>query len=356
MKKLKIGQTGPLYFPIPPKKYGGVEKIIYWLCQELTKKGHRVFLFDSKDSKTKATLIPVIEKSLWLTESIEETPYFAYEMAVIAKKAKELKLDILHDHLGPWSLALYGQLDIPIIHTLHVPFKKKGRIWAYQKLNSKLVSISFAQRKPALNLNYVANIYNGIDVENYPFNPKPKDYFVWVGELSQRKGILEIIEIAKLTKIKLILIGRTPPPRQVNDYLFFKKYIAHRLNKGGVFYLGERTPKSLKKFYKNAIAFLFPLQWEEPFGLTMIEAMACGTPVIAFNRGSVPEVVVNKKTGYVVNPLENGKANYQGFIDAIKKIDKISRRDCRVWVEENFTAQKMVNEYEKLYYKILSKS
>ncbi len=356
MKKLRIGQTGPLYFPVPPRKYGGVEKIIYWLCEILAKKGHEVFLFDSKDSKTSAHLIPVIEKSLWRSKPKETSPYFAYEMALIAQKAKELKLDILHDHLGAWAFSLYGQLNIPIVHTLHVPFKGKDRIWAYQKLNSKIVSISLAQRKPAMNLNYAANIYNGIDVENYPFNAKPKDYFLWVGELSQRKGIMEAIEIAGMLKIKLVLAGRIPPPRQPEDHLFFKTYISKKLNKRNIIYAGEKNTEELKNYYKNAIAFLFPLQWEEPFGLTMIEAMACGTPVIAFKRGSVPEIVSDKKTGFVVPPRsKGGKTNYGGFVEAVKNIDKISRKECRKRVEENFTTNKMTDEYEKLYYKLISK-
>lgn len=355
MKKLRIGQISPLHLPVPPKKYGGTEKIIYWLCEGLSKKGHKVTLFAANDSKVSCNLCPIIEKSLWVSKIKEFNPYYAYEMAIIAKKTKELKLDILHDHLGPWSLSLYGQTDVPILHTLHVPFKNKDRIWAYQKLNSKLVSISFAQRKPAPDLNYVTNIYNGIDIENYPFEEKPKNYFVWVGELSSRKGIFEVIKIAEMTKIKLVLAGRIPPPRQPKDYAFFNKYIVHKLNKKNIIYVGEKTPNTLKKIYKNAIAFLYPLQWEEPFGLTMIESMACGTPVIAFKRGSIPEVIKDKKTGFIIKPFKRGETNYEDFIKAIDNIGEISRKECRKWVEENFTVRRMVNEYEKLYYKIIEK-
>lgn len=236
--------------------------------------------------------------SICRDEKGEKFLLYAIQMAFVAKKSRELKLDILHDHLGPWALTLYGQTKIPIIHTLHVPFKNKDRIWAYKKLNSKLVSISFSQRKPAPNLNYVANIYNGIDVASSPLNLKPKNYFCWVGELSPRKGIYEVIKIAKMTKINLFLAGRIPPPQQKKDYLFFKKYIEKELNKGKIKYLGELSEKGLKIVYKNAIAFLYPLQWEEPFGLTVIESMACGTPVIAFKRGSMLEVIKNKKTGF----------------------------------------------------------
>lgn len=354
MRKLRIGQISPINLPVPPKKYGGTEKIIYSLCEGLKKRGHNVFLFGSKDSKVSCNLEPVIKKSLWLMKAKDASPYYAYYMTYLAKRAKELNLDILHDHLGPWALTLYSQLNIPIIHTLHVPFRGKGRIWAYKKLNAKLVSISLTQRKPAPDLNYAANIYNGIDIKDYIFNAKPKDYYLWIGELSPRKGILEVIEIAKMAKIKLVLAGRIPPPQQAKDYKFFKKHIEKQLNKRNITYLGEETEKELIKLYKNASAFLFPLQWEEPFGLIMIEAMACGTPVIAFRRGAVPEIIKHKETGFVIKPwTKNKEVNYKDFIAAIKNIDGISREKCRKSVEENFTQEKMVSEYEKLYYEIL---
>lgn len=358
MRKLTIGQISPLNLPIPPKKYGGTEKIIYFLCEELKKRGHDVFLFGTEDSKVSCHLIPILKKGLWYSGPKDITPYYAYFMAEIGRKVKELKIDILHDHLGPWSLTLYGQISTPIIHTLHVPFTKerKERIWAYRKLKAKLVSISFAQRKPAPDLNYVANIYNGIDIENYPFNENPKDYYLWVGELSPRKGIYEVIKIAKMAKIKLIIAGRIPPSQQKEDCAFFKKYIEKKLNKKNIKYVGELSSKNLINFYKNAIAFLYPLQWEEPFGLTMAESMACGTPVIAFKRGSVPEVIKDGKTGFVVEPWDkNHKPNLKGFIRTIKKIDQIDRKECRKWVEENFTVEKMVDNYEKIFLKILKK-
>lgn len=358
MKKLRIGQIASLYYPIPAKEYGGVEKVIYNLCDGLTKKGHEVILFASGDSKTSARLYSVVDKGLWSLkkQQIEFISYYTYEMAVVARAAKKLKIDILHDHVGPYSLSLYGQTDIPIIHTIHTPIKKEERIWAYKKLNSKIVSLSDNQRKDAPRLNYVETVYNGIDVENYPFNPNPKDYFLWVGELSPRKGILEVIKIAKLAKIKLILAGKIPPAgRQSNDYLFFKKYIAKELNKGNIIYAGEKTKDGLKNLYKNAIAFLFPLQWEEPFGLVMVEAMACGTPVIAFRRGAVPEIVENGKTGFIVRPTDkSGAINIEGFIGVIDKIGKIDRRACRSAAEERFSIEKMIDGYEKVYSRALN--
>lgn len=356
MKKLRIGQIGPLNLPIPPKKYGGSEWIIHWLCEELTKRGHKIFLFAAQDSKTKAHLCPIIKKSLWVSKKRDHSPYYGYQMAVIAKKAKELKLDILHDHLGPITLALYGQVDVPIVHTLHIPFRGKDRPWGYEKLNAKLVSISDAQRKPAPKLNYVDTIYNGIDIKNFPFNQNPRNQFVWIGELSPRKGILEVIKIAKLAKIKLVIAGRIPPPSQKYDHLFFQKHIKRELNKKNIRYVGEVRRGTLSRYYRGARAFLYPLQWEEPFGLTIIESMATGTPVIAFRRGSMPEVVKHKKTGFIIPPFnKKGEANIKAFAEAIKDIDQIKREDCRKWVEENFTKEIMADRYEKLFYKLARK-
>jgi len=164
MKKLRIGQIAPLNVPIPPKKYGGTERIIDALCRGLTERGHEIFLFAPADAKTKGQIIPIIPKSIWTTDRIQEpTPYYSYEMAVIARETSRLKLNILHDHIGPFSLALYGCINtnVPIIHTLHVPLNKH-RAWAYRKLNAKLISISDNQRKDAPRLNYIATIYNGI--------------------------------------------------------------------------------------------------------------------------------------------------------------------------------------------------
>jgi len=368
MKKLRIGQIAPLNVPIPPKKYGGTERIIDALCRGLAKRGHKIFLFAAADAKTGGQLIPIVSKSLWTNKTKDAAPYYSYEMNVILRQTSRLKLDILHDHLGPISLALYGGINIPIVHTLHVPINK-DRAWAYKKLNSKLISISNNQRKDDPRLNYVATIYNGTDTNLFRFNPNPQDYLLYLGELVERKGVREAILIAKKLKLKLAIAGRIPQEtNQIKDYSFFGKYVKPELNHGQIEYAGEIASKKTPMFYGNAKVTLFPIRWEEPFGLVMTESMSCGTPVIAFARGSVPEIIKDGETGFIVNSSNDDirgnwiikKTGLAGMIEAINKIcgmpakDYLEmRKDCRKHIENNFTLERMIDEYEKVYEKIL---
>ena len=372
MKKLRIGQIAPLNVPIPPKKYGGTERIIDALCRGLSKRGHKIFLFAAADAKTGGEIIPVTPKSLWTKEIQETTPYYAYEMNVILQKLPRLKLDILHDHLGPFSLALYGGFNIPILHTLHVP-TNKDRAWTYRKLNSKLISISNNQRKDAPGLNYVATIYNGTDTNLFRFNPNPKDYLLFLGELVERKGVREAILVAKKLKLKLVIAGRVPlqTPSQMKDYSFFQKYVKPELNRGRIEYVGEVVSEKVSKLYGGAKATLFPIRWEEPFGLVMTESMSCGTPIIAFASGSVPEIIKDGETGFIINspPFDRRgnwiikKTGLEGLCEAVNKIYGMPkaeyqkmRENCRKHVENNFSIEKMVDGYEKVYYEILKKN
>lgn len=343
-RKLRIGQIAPINLPIPPAKYGGTERIVEALANGLPDLGHEVFLFASAGSKTKSKLIPVVEKSLWMKGVTHFTPYISYEMSLVIREARRLKLDILHDHVGPRSLAMYGAIDMPIVHTQHVPLNP-DRAWAYKKLNAKLVSISNNQRKDAPDLNYVATVYNGTDTGIFKFQEKHKDYFLFLGELSPRKGIMEAIQTAKTLRAHLVVAGRVPQIFQKEDYAFFKKYVAPELANSKITYVGEVDHHKAAKLYGGAKATLFPIKWEEPFGLVMIESMSCGTPVIAFHRGSVPEVIETGYNGFVVN-------NVSQMVAAAKKIDQISRFDCRQSVEKHFSNERMVENYEKLYYRL----
>jgi len=218
--------------------------------------------------------------------------------------------------------------------------------------NSNIVYISKKEKKNSpVKFRKEWVCYNGIDISKFKFNKKSKNCFIWIGRICKDKGIENVIKIAEKAKIKLLLAGQLQSSYQ--DY--FNKKIKPHLN-SQIKYIGELNQKQLSDFYGSATAFLYPLEWQEPFGLCIVESQACGTPVIAFNRGSVPEVIKHGKTGFVVPFLDKKKKiNIQGFVEAVKKIDEIKREDCRKWVEENFINKTMVNNYEEIYYKIINK-
>jgi glycosyltransferase involved in cell wall biosynthesis len=258
----------------------------------------------------------------------------------IYQMAKEF--DIIHIHPYRRAIQFAPLTKTPTVFTIHDPIKGLYKFMLEQtkkQPSTFLITLSNAQRKPLPTLNYTGTVYNGLDLKNYPFNPKPKDFFVFAGRFCQEKGVDLAISAAKAAKVKLKLAGGPDKGR------FFKEKIKPYLGRD-IQYVGMLNFKEMGKFYKEAKGLLYPIRWEEPFGLVMIEAMACGTPVIAFDRGSAKEVIKDGKTGFVVNSLKE-------MTEAIKNIDKIKREDCRIWVEKNFTIEKMVENYEKVFYKIL---
>jgi len=348
MKKLKIAQVAPLWFPIPPEKYGGTEWIIYNLCEGLTKKGHQVTLFASGDSKVPCKLVSFYPKGLIKSGiSWHDQTYNLLNLSEAFKRAGQF--DIIHSHIDLWEVYFAPLVKTPVLHTIHNPLyssqKIDSRLFVLNHFkNNNFVSISNSQRKLSrAKLNFVATIYNGIRIEEFKFNPEPGDHFVWSARVDKYKGIENAIEIAKQAKVKLVLAGRLDS----NQKEYFNKKIKPRLGKQ-IKFIGEYPSSQKADFFGRARALLYPIEWHEPFGLNMAEAMACGTPVIAFKMGSVPEVVKNGKTGFVVK-------NIKEAVGAVKKIDKIKREDCRKWVEKNFTSQIMVSNYEKLYYRLLKK-
>ena len=231
----------------------------------------------------------------------------------------------------------------PTVFTLHDPIYP-WQAWAYrlfQKSNQYYVSISDAQRRPAPNLPFVNTIYNGVDLRLFPYSSSARDYFAFVGRLAWYKGPTEAIRAAQLANTKLLIAGGP------NTGLYWDEHIASTFN-DRIQYAGQVRYGLLKTYYGGAKALLVPILWEEPFGLTMIEAMACGTPVIAFRRGSVPEIVVDGVTGFIVDTVEE-------MAEAMKKIDQIDRKACREHVEKNFTVEKMIEAYERVFLDIVGK-
>lgn len=351
MKKLKIAQIAPLWFPIPPKKYGGTERIIYYLTEGLIKRGHKVTLFASGDSKTSAKLIACTKTHL-IKRGIpwEDWWWNNLNYATAFEKAKDF--DIIHSHWTPLGMYFQKFVKTPVLHTLHnIPPKKDPRWEIFSNFKeSNVVFISKIEKENSpvdFKKEYI--VYNGIDVSQFKLNLGPKRHFIWIGRICQKKGIENAIYVAKKMGIKLILAGQLQP--MYKDY--FQKKIKPHLNEK-IKYVGELKQNQLSSFYGSAQGFLYPFEWEEPFGLCMIEAMACGAPVIAFDKGSAREIIKNGKTGFVVPFFDKkGRKNFEGLISAIKKINQIKRIDCRKWVEENFSIEKMINNYEKVYYQLV---
>jgi glycosyltransferase involved in cell wall biosynthesis len=269
-----------------------------------------------------------------------------YEQLMISKiyqmNQKE-KFDLIHIHPYRRGIPFAPLTKTPTIFTIHDPIKEFAKFQLEKtkdQPNTYLISLSNAQRKPLPKLNYLATVYNGIDLKNFKFNKKPKDFFIAVGRFVPEKGIDLAILAAKKAKIKLKIAGGPPKGE------FWEKKIKPYLNKD-IQYLGMIDYLKIGNFYKKAKGLLVPIRWQEPFGLYFIEAMACGTPVISFDKGSAREIIKDKKTGFIIKNLKE-------MIKAIREIDKIKREDCRELVEEKFTIERMVKEYEKVFYKLLS--
>ncbi|MFH1894850.1 MAG: glycosyltransferase family 4 protein [Patescibacteria group bacterium] len=345
---MKIVQLAPFEEQVPPRKYGGTELIVSNLTEELVKRGHEVSLFASGDSKTTAKLIPICPEAIRLLPEAQDMKI--RDMIKIAGVGRILeilnktKADIIHNHLGWRLFPFISLLDAPVVNTLHYPLAADWVKFIHKKFgNLNFVSISDSQRKPLPDLNYVANVYNGIDIKNLEFNEKPKDYFAFLGRMSPEKGPVEAIKIAKLAGVNLKMAAKV----DIADTDYFEKEVKPLIDGKQIEFVGEIGPEEKSDFLKNAVGLLSPIQWEEPFGLFFVEAMACGTPVIACKRGSVPEIVENGKNGFIINTIDEG-------VLAVKKIGRIDRANCRKSVEKKFTTEIMANEYEKVYKKFSS--
>ena len=330
----------------------------YNLVEGLVKNGHDVYLFGSKNNKTKAKNISkgilsyfeIKEKSDYLLSGSlhnqEMVTLFEQMMAsIVLQEAKKNNIDIIHFFSIPRKTIHFSELtDIPILYTNHDSkeprnsfiFKNCPQI---KKINFN--SISFAQRKTTPEIKYFYNVYNGIDLTKIKFSNKKENFLIWVGRICPEKGTHTAIKVAKKSGTPLKIIG----PKWNKQYFeSFEKEIDGK----NIQYLGTLSQKEVFKIIPKAKASLVPIQWEEPFGLTMIESLAAGTPVIAFDRGSVSEIIQHKKTGFIVKDSKE-------MIQAVKNIDQINNYDCRKSAEKDFSLEKMVDEYEKLYKKIINK-
>ncbi|GFE70420.1 glycosyltransferase family 4 protein [Chroococcus sp. FPU101] len=341
---MRIAQIAPLWERVPPPAYGGTELVVGLLTDELVRKGHDVTLFASGDSVTLAKLESVHDKALRLDSRIKE--YGIYEMLNLGRVYEQAdQFDIIHSHVGCAALPYCNLVKTPTVHTLHGIFTPDNEKLFIHARKQPFVSISDAQRDQRLNLNCVATVYNGIDPNRYTYHPQPDNppYLAFLGRMSSEKGPHLAIEIAKRTGLPLKMAGKVDPV----DQEFFATQVKPHIDGKQIQYLGEATHQDKSPLLGGAIATLFPITWREPFGLVMIESMIVGTPVIAMNLGSVPEVMSHGKSGYICNSVDE-------CVAAVKRISELNRQDCRDYVLENFSAKRMADGYEAVYRQILA--
>ena len=343
MKKLRIAQIAPLVERVPPKKYGGTERVVYHLTEGLVEKGHDVTLFASGDSLTTARLVAPVKESLRLGKKAH-TPMMVNMMMlsrVYEKMAHEF--DIIHSHLEYQTLPYAYKAQVPTVLTMHGRLDlgdSAAMLRAYPDM--AYVSISDSQRRPVKEINWVKTIYHGYPESIFEFNNKPKDYFLYLGRFSEEKKPQEAIMLARACNIPLKIAAKIDPA----DKVFFEEKVKPLLDHPLIDYVGEVDDTRKVELLKNAKALLNTIDWPEPFGLVMIEALACGTPVIVTGCGSAPEVITHGKTGFLCEKKLD-------FIEAIHNVDRLSRKTCRKEFEERFSRECMVDNYEELYYNLL---
>ncbi|MBW4671697.1 MAG: glycosyltransferase family 4 protein [Cyanomargarita calcarea GSE-NOS-MK-12-04C] len=338
---MKIAQVAPLWERVPPPTYGGIELVVSRLTDELVRRGHEVTLFASGDSQTLASLKAVYPHALRLDPNVKE--YAVYEMLILSQVYQQAaEFDIIHSHMGISALPFASFVQKPTVHTLHGSFTRDNRHAYTHHCHQAYISISDAQR--TVDLNYARTVYNGIEPLDYYFVAQPQEppYLAFLGRFSQEKGPHHAIAIAKQAGFQLKMAGKV----DVVDSEFFDIEIAPHIDGKQIQYLGEINHKEKVELLGNAAITLFPITWQEPFGLVMIESMATGTPVIAMNLGSVPEVIAHGETGFVCQTYEEMAAR-------IPQALELNRQGCREYVEKNFSVTQMVDGYEAVYEKII---
>lgn len=342
---MKIAQVAPLYESVPPKYYGGTERVVSYLTEELVQQGHEVTLFASGDSETDAELVPMCPQGLRHDPACVDS--LAHHISMLEHIVKvSHKFDIIHFHIDylhfplsrlkewPHVTTLHGRLDLPDLDPLYQEFT-----------DMSVISISDAQRRPLPQANWEATVYHGLPPQLYSFNPSSDGYLAFIGRISPEKRVDRAIKIADRVGMPLKIAAKVDK----EDREYFEESIEPLLGAPHVEFLGEIGEAEKDCFLGNAKALLFPIDWPEPFGLVLIEAMSCGTPAVAFRHGSVPELVEEGESGFVVENMEEA-------VDAVRRIDDISRRRCREVFEDRFTAARMTRNYLGVYESIRAQS
>ena len=339
---MKIAQVAPLFESVPPQGYGGTERVVSYLTEELVRQGHQVTLFASGDSVTQARLVAACARSLRLDKQcIDQQAHHIVLLEQVFRQASTF--DLMHFHTDYSHFPLSVRQHIPTVTTLHGRLDLPDLVPVYQMFPSMpVVSISDAQRAPLPWVNWLGTVYHGLPEDLYTFRETPGTYLAFLGRVSPEKGVEQAIAIAQQAGMPLKIAAKVDRA----DRAYFQKVVRPLLKNPLVEYVGEVGGDNKDAFLGEAYALLFPIDWPEPFGLVMIEAMACGTPVIAYPRGSVPEVLEDGVTGWIVESIEEAVA-------AVARVPALSRVRCRQVFEERFSAFRMTQDYLRLYKKLL---
>ena len=335
---MNIAQVSPLWESVPPRCYGGTERIVSYITEELVRLGHDVTLFASGDSRTAARLEPICPRALRLNTGICNP---SAPLTLLQERAFRLQndFDIIHSHLDFVGFPLARRCSVPVVTTLHGRLDLAEYVPLFREFAERpLVSISDAQRRPLPWANWEATVYHGLPCDLYSYHPQPGKYLAFLGRIAREKRLDHAIEIAKRVGLPLRIAAKVDP----KDRNYFHSEIEPLLDHPLVEYVGELTDAEKDDFLGEAYALIAPFDWPEPFGLVFIESLACGTPVLAYRRGSIPEIIDDGVTGFVCDHL--GK-----MADAVKRVSLLDRHRCRQAFEERFTVERMVQDYLKVY-------
>ena len=340
--KLKIAQVAPLSESVPPKLYGGTERVVSVLTEELVKQGHAVTLFASGDSRTSATLVAPCERAQRLMGCIDPLAAHMLMLEQVVQRADEF--DVIHFHVAPVHFPIARRMATPHLTTLHGRLDLPDLLPLYEEFSElPLVSISDAQRTPLPRQNWADTVYHGLREQDFRFHPEPGSYLAFIGRIAREKRVDRAIAIAKACGWPLKIAAKVDP----SDVLYFKNEIAPLMEHPLIEFIGEIPDSKKSAFLGQARAMLFPIDWPEPFGLVMIESLACGTPVVAFRGGSVDEVIEDGVTGFVVDNLDQA-------IDATKRTHTLDRRACRDAFTRRFSGPRMASGYVRLYRQLVT--
>lgn len=336
---MRILQLAPLWEAVPPPAYGGTEAVVSLLTEELVRQGHDVILAASGDSHTRATHLATYQRSLRRAEQLtDRNPYDWMHIAMALREAREC--DIIHNHAGELAMAMSHTIDTPMLTTLHCLVTPDTQ-FVWDRYAGAYNTISRSQRPPVAALGraqFMGHVYNAVDVDSFPFQAEKGDDLLFLSRIAPEKGPHLAVQVAKRLGRRLIIAGKV----DAYDRRFFEEVMRDLIDGEQIVFFGEADATQKRELYRNAYCLLMPLTWEEPFGLVMPEAMACGTPVVALRRGSAPELIAHGRTGFVADTVDE-------MVEAVPMVRTIDPRACRDHVRAHFSPEIMAGNYVRLY-------